>query len=169
MAISANSYGSVTGVGALTPRWSGANNDFVETDRPTLATVESHIDQVSSALNVALAQSGFEIPITQVDCLGLLAFFVNEECAAIVEGLNGSGRFGPSVRNPGSRRRMLIIAKDVADFVEAYADGFEDLGATRTRGIADGLNARTTNDGGDDIVPLFQREAFGNSPINWDV
>jgi hypothetical protein len=109
MAIDANSYGSTDGVAALTPRYANASGVFDATTRPILTTVEGLIDQLSGILNTMLAEQGFTIPISQTTCKLALDMFVNEEAAAVVEGINGSGRFGPTVKVPNKGRFMLIM------------------------------------------------------------
>jgi hypothetical protein len=168
MAIGANSYGSVTGVGALVPRWSGAATDFAATTRPTLAQVEGWIDQISAILNSILAQVGFTIPVSQATVKSALGFFVNEEVAAIVEGVNGSGRFGPTAKAMGKQGRFALILGDVEAFLEMNTVGFERLGAARNYSVAAGIGYRETNNAGDETTPIFSREGFGNRFTDWD-
>lgn len=161
MAIGANSYGSVAGVAALTPRFSGT--DFAATTRPTLAQVESWINQVSGMLNSVLSEAGFDIPVSQADAKLMLDAFTNEEVAAMVEGVNGAGRFGPAAAGKSSRRKghFAMILEDARAFIEVHALGIERLGATRTYSQTAGLGFRDTDASGDETHPLFQREDFG--------
>ena len=132
MAIGANSYGTTAGVSALTPRYATTGGVFDTTTRPTLATVEGLIDQVSALANSILSQTGFVIPISQATVKLALDIFINEEVAAIVEGINGSGRFGPTTKEPG-RSRFNLIMDDLTTFIGANANGFENLGAVRSK------------------------------------
>jgi len=166
MAISANSYGTTAGVGALTPLHTSGGAFGIAT-RPTLSQVESFIDQVSAIMNTVLAQYGFDVPVSQADAKLALDMFCNAECASIVEGVNGSGRFGPTTKNPNSRR-YILITEDVQKFVEANAIGLQRLGAARDYSLTAGLDARTFDERGNDIHPIFQRNAFGNTFDNWD-
>ena len=127
--IGANSYGSTSGVAELTPRYANASFVFDTTTRPTLATVEAQINQVSALANSILASALFVTPITQADAKLALDIFVNEEVAAIVEGINGSGRFGPTTKEPG-QSRFGIIMDDLKSFVQANKQGFVNLGVT---------------------------------------
>jgi hypothetical protein len=104
MAIGANSYGDTTEIIAIVPRY-GNDGVFDATTRPTMNQVESIVDQVSGVVNTILAAQGFAIPISQATAKLMLDFFVNEEVAAIVEGINGSGRFGPTAKRPGGEGR----------------------------------------------------------------
>ena len=79
-----------------------------------------------------LAQNGFAVPVSQADAKLMLDYFVNEESAAIVEGINGSGRFGPSVKRKGASGRFALIVEDVQLFLETNAVGIERLGVPRT-------------------------------------
>jgi len=166
----ANSYGSVAGVGALVPKWSGASQDFASpVTRPTLAQVESWIDQVSGILNSILSKEGFAIPVTQADVKLALAMFINEEVASITNGINGSGRFGPTVKERGNRRgRFALILDDVKAFVHDQAIGFENMGATRSKSILSQVAYRDTDEAGNATFPITQRTGFGNSFTDWD-
>ena len=168
MTIGANSYGTVAGIAALTPRYANTGATFDASTKPTITYVEAFIDQVSGIVNSYLAQNGFSIPVTQADVKLALTMFVQEEVAAIVEGINGSGRFGPTTKSPGKRGRFAVITEDVAAFIEGNAYGFELLGATRSKGIMSGAAYRDVDEGGNDVIPIFQRGAFENSFKDWD-
>ena len=167
MAIGTHSYGSTIGTAALVPRWA-SSGDFTTTTRPTLAQAESWIDQVSGMLNAMLARAGFTIPISDDDVKDALDLFVNQEAAAMADGVNGSGKFGPTAKAVGKQGRFNILMEDVQDFIEAYAVGFERLGAERTTTVASGIGYRNVDESGDEIHPIFQREGFGNVFSNWD-
>lgn len=168
--VGANSYGTPNGVAALTPRYANGVGTFLTTDRPSLQTVINLLDQVSGLLNSMLSQSGFLIPVSNVlapDVVLALTIFVQEEVAAIVEGINGSGRFGPTNKAP-NQSRFNIIMTDIQDFIIANSDGFERLGAQRTKSAIGTIGFRDHDQAGEDIVPLFERKAFGNTVQEWD-
>ncbi len=163
-----NSYGDLEGVGALTPKFSGTAGDFATTTRPSDDFVIRFIDQISSLVNSILARFGFEIPVDNQDVRRACEFFVEQEVASIVEGLNGFGRFGPTAKKGGAKGRFALMVEDVQAFVEANQIGFDRLGATRAQAQAAGIAFRMTDESGDEIEPIFQREAFGNAFENWD-
>lgn len=167
MALGSNSYGDTDEIAALIPR-RASSGSFDETTRPTLAQLESIVNQVSAVVNAVLSQAGFSIPISQADAKLMLDLFVNQEAAAIVEGINGSGRFGPTAKRTGGKGRFTIIMEDVEAFIKAQAVGIERLGATRTYDPIAGIGYRSTDVSGDSISPIFQREAFGNAFDDWD-
>lgn len=169
MAIGSNSYGTSAGVAALTPRYAGTGGDFSETTRPTKAQVETLVDQVSSILNTILSKEGFSIPISQADVKLMLAFFVEEEVASIAEGINGSGRFGPTTKAP-NKSRFTMILQDVTEFVSVNATGIEGLGVPRESPVVQTIGYRDTDENGDATFPLFQRDAFGQDGFfqDWD-
>lgn len=152
--IGVNSYGSTSDVAALTPRYANVSGVFDTTTRPTLATVETLINQVSGLANSILAQAGFKVPLIQADAKLTLDIFVNEEVAAICEGINGSGRFGPTTKAPG-KSRFSIITDDLQMFITVSAGGFENLGAERS---SDSLSIGYIDNG---PVSLFTRDQFG--------
>jgi hypothetical protein len=145
MAIGANSYGDTGEIAALVPRYANRVTAFDVDTRPTLAQVESLVDQVSAVVNSMLSQAGFSVPISQADAKLMLDYFVNEELAAIAE-----------------------IVEDVQAFIDAHAVGIERLGAERSSDPVSGISFRDTDAGGDDTAPIFQRSAFGNAFTDWD-
>lgn len=161
MTIGANSYGSAGGVAALTPRFANTSGVFDGTTRPTLTQVESHIDQVSGTINAILATNGFKIPITQADCKLALDLFVNQEVASIVEGINGSGRFGP-IKTGTQKSSMMLVIQDVQAFLAVQAPGFERLGATRTYSALEGVGFKDFDADGNETTPFFTRKTFLN-------
>lgn len=168
MAIGASSYGTLAGVGVLVPRFSG-NGAFAATTRPALASVENWIDQVSAMMNGMLAQEGFAIPVADADAVNICLGFVEAEVAAMVNGVNGSGRFGPTAKEKGNKRgRYAILLDDVKAFIEGNAYGLESLGATRTNHVTSGIGYRDTDESGNETFPIFQRKGFGNTFIDWD-
>jgi hypothetical protein len=165
--VAVNSYGTPPGVAALTPRYANGVGTFLTTDRPSLQTVINLLDQVSGLLNSMLAQSGFQTPIVQADVVLALTIFVQEEVASIAEGINGSGRFGPTTKAP-KQSRFNLIMEDLQIFITNNADGFETLGAIRSHSAIGTIGFRDHDQAGDEIVPLFERKAFGNTVQEWD-
>ena len=170
MSISVRSYGSTADVATLVPRHANQSVIFDTTTRPTLATVEGQINQVSGILNSMLAEAGFDIPVSQADVKLALDLFVNQEVAAIVEGINGSGRFGPTTKQGGSKGRFTLILDDVKAFIEGNKVGFERMGASRSYDVTSGVGFRDTDEAGDETFPLFQRKAYGDEAFrkDWD-
>lgn len=160
MAVGANSYCDASLVASLVPRYADTNNAFTTSTRPTLVQVEKYIDEVSGILNTMLSSAGFQVPITQEDIKLALSFFVSEEVAAICEGINGSGRFGPTANSP-AKSRFNEVMKDTASFVKMNAVGFERLGAIRLFSETSGIGFRDTSASGKATFPLFQRDDFG--------
>lgn len=163
MPVSANSYGTAAGVGALIPRYAtAAGVTFDTTTRPTLAQVENLVDQVSGLVNSVLAQQGFTTPVSQASVVLALTGFVQEYTATIAEGINGNG---PNKTQRVTYKQML---EDVTAFIVGNTVGFERLGATRTYTATSGLGYRDTDQAGDDVPPMFQRKAYGELFVDWD-
>ena len=127
MTINEHAYGSPSDVAALVPRYATVGGVFDTTTRPTLATVETQVNQVSALANSLISNAGFVVPISQADAKLALDIFINEEVAAIAEGINGSGRFGPTTKEPG-RSRFAIIMDDLRTFIQANKQGWVNLG-----------------------------------------
>lgn len=165
----ASDYGTVDGVGALVPMFSGTDQDFADTTRPTDTQLTAILVQMSGMVNSVLAQYGFSTPIASPsDIKEALDSFVEQEGADIVAGINGAGRFGPSSKAMGKKGRLAMLVEDVESFVSGNAVGWERLGATRTYQQAESIGYRGQDEGGDDVAPIFQRDAFGNVFTDWD-
>lgn len=168
MAIGANSYGSAAEVAGKTPRYANSAMLFDASTNPTLTSVEGWIDNVSGIVNGFMAALGFAIPVTQADVLETLSHIVTEQVALLVEAARGSGRYAPSSKAIAGRGAYMVMSEELRAMLDAMAAGFEILGASRTNGLGDQIGARTVNDAGDTVRPIFQRTAFGNSFKDWD-
>ena len=166
MAIGANSYGSVAEVAAMTARYL-IGGTFTTATRPTLAQVEKFIDNASSTLNVMLAKAGFSIPITQADAKAACAEIVIECVVDMCHAANSTGRFFTDRALERGLNPMKAIREDIASWVEAQAPGLEALGASRSTSQLDGIAFRGTDDAGNEVFPIFQRDGFSNVFDNW--
>lgn len=160
------SYGSSAGVASLVPRYV-QNGAFNTVTRPTAAHITSWLNQVSSILDTALAELGFTVPITDADVTPMLDFFVNAELATMAEGVNGSGRFGPTDKRSAGRSWIAIL-EDAREWVKANAAGLERMGATRSYSSLSGLGYRDVDERGNATFPLIERDGFSANWIEWD-
>lgn len=169
-----DSYGTSMGVASLTPRYAGNSGDFTSTTRPTDLQVNKWIDNISSMLNIILADHGFAIPIVQINAVIACETFVEEEVASIVEGVNGSGRFGPVGAQVGSQNRIPssgrfgIVTSDIHNFIATNALGFERVGCLRTQAPTDQIAYRDSDQQGMSVPPLFERKGFRDIAKEWD-
>jgi hypothetical protein len=143
---------------------------FDNTTNPKLNAVDRWLEQESSALNIFLQDEGFSTPVTLENALPALDGFVDSMVAAACEGVNGSGRFGPTAKTPGGMGRFHnTLSKEACEFVHNMAAGLERMGVTRSNNFAEGIAFRSTDESGATVAPLFQRKGFGNKPDNWDI
>lgn len=159
MTIDTSAYGTLTGVGARTPRYVNEAGTFDNSTRPTGSQTEIFINEVSALLNTILAANGFATPVTQTSVVKMLTLFVEQEVAMMCEGVNGSGRFGPNVKT-GNAGNYTLILNDINKFIQSIAVGMERMGATRSYSAVSGIGYRSTDEDGNAVNPLFQREAF---------
>lgn len=117
------SYGDKNEVAALVPRYANTSGVFDQLTRPTQAQVTAWLAQISAVLDAYLATKGYSVPVTEANLNAALDLFVNEETAAIAEGVNGSGRFGPTSQNKKQQGRWAIIRGDVTDFIDGLLVG----------------------------------------------
>jgi hypothetical protein len=126
MAPSANSYGDITSIVALTKVYLRGQTVYNTTTHPTRAQVDLFFDQVSGALNLALANKGFTTPLTQTDAVFACDMWVNGMVAALVEASQPTAGFG-SEENP---RSVLFarLGERAEEWVSANQAGFAHLG-----------------------------------------
>lgn len=167
MSVLANSYGSAANVAALTPRYANSGA-FDATTRPTLVQVETWINQVSGLVNMLLAESGFTIPVTQADSVLMLAGLVSSACTDKVEYANHSGRFMSATAIDHGISIEKVLRQEISDWINAHAKGLENLGAARAQESGAEIGFRDHDNAGDEVVPLFQRKAFGERTQDWD-
>lgn len=166
MAIGANSYGSADGVAAYVRSLTGAGS-FTTSTVPTLAQVESWLDEVSAIANTGMKAAGFTIPLTQSDAVMSLRGMINQYVAQLAELSRGQGRFSSEKAQNSSLSPMGMIRKELLDFISINADGWEALGAARSASERNEIGFRDTDEAGDPTAPIFQRKAFGNVFQDW--
>jgi hypothetical protein len=130
-------YGSLEEVAAFVPRYADAAGSFSLTTRPTATRVEAWLTQVSGVLDTYLASKAYSTPITDASFLAALNMFTSEEVAAMVEGANGSGRFGPTSPDQRGQSRFAIIRQDVMDFIDSLLVGNETRAGSSAVGRED--------------------------------
>ena len=118
-------YGTAHDVASFVPRYADQFGHFTTTTRPTLAQVTAWLTQVSGVLNAYLSSKGWATPVTEANLLAALNLFTSEEVAAMVEGANGSGRFGPTAPDQRAQSRFAIIRADVTNFIDSLLLGNE--------------------------------------------
>src|SRR6478752_1377074 len=166
MAIDSDSYGSADGVAAYV-RGLTAAASFSTTTAPTLAQVESWINEVSAIANTGAKAVGFAVPITQAVAVKSLRGLINQYVAQLAELSRGQGRFSSEKLQNSSLSPLGIIRKELLDFISMNADGWEALGASRASSERNEIGFRDTDEVGDPTAPIFQRKGFGNSFEDW--
>jgi hypothetical protein len=162
LGVGSNSYGSVDEVAAMTPRYLSGGT-FTAATRPTLAQVERWLDTASATLNSLLAKEGFRIPITQADAKAACDQIIVEVVTDLCHAANSAGRFYTERALERGNAPTKVLRQEMADWVEDNAVGLANLGATRLIPDAGQVAFRDTDESGDEIHPIFQRDGFGNS------
>lgn len=160
-------YGSANDVAAMATMWT-SNGVFTNTTRPTIEQVEGWLDQVSSLADVSLKRAGFtQTPVTEATTVNALAFLVNGLVVDLVHASHSTGRFfaDRNIKN-GTNTRALII-HDIDQWVSENVDGLIEVGL-EFNAISEGIGFKDTNEAGEELFPIFQREAFDNAFDNWD-
>jgi hypothetical protein len=136
MAISANSYGSVAEIVALTRHVLAGSSTYTTSTRPTLAEVERFIDRVSGVLNSALAESGFSVPVSQSTAVLLCTDWVVTKVAQLVELTQPGFGFAEGM---GSKKGAGSLYNEACTFVTSNTLGLKRLGATVSHASSEGL------------------------------
>lgn len=124
MSVGANSYGSVPEVVALCRVYLHGADTFGADTLPTRIEVEAFINRASGVLNLALASSGFTIPVVQADAKFACDNWVVSMAKKYVE---WSQPYAGLDDNPNAAA-MPDLTKSAADFVKANQAGFAALG-----------------------------------------
>lgn len=160
MALETYAYGSVEGVAVYSRRFTNKSSQFDDSTYPTFDTVETWINEVSAMMNLVLNTNNITTPITDAELVSMLDLFINQEVAAMANGVNGAGRLGPTSRTVKNAGMLGVVRMDIEKFVSQNALGFDRMGATRSSIVSEILT-RDTDEDGDETFPLFSRDSFG--------
>lgn len=134
-------YGTPAGVAAYARQWTRGGTFYnaqvspaVAPTKPTLTQVTNWIDQISSMFNVSLSNEGFAVPVSASDSLKSLTLKVETLVADLCAFANGTGRlYTDRVLERGS---MLLVQKEIGEWVKSNATGLENDGVPRTQPAA---------------------------------
>jgi hypothetical protein len=129
-------YGTAAGVAALSSMWTRYGEFFdadlyVDATVPSLAQVENWLVQVTSSLNIALADEGFVVPVTDADVLPSLDHKVEAVTKDLCDFSHGAGRFFTTQEITGGASPMLVIEKELREWVTEHSIGMEAMGVPK--------------------------------------
>lgn len=127
------SYGTAAHVAALVPVYT-TSSVFSTATNPTLANVVSWIDQISALLNIALAGSGFTIPVTNADAVLILQAWVEQAAADLCAYANSAGRFFTEKALERGISPMASIRREVNDWIVSITPSLIAAGVAHTAG-----------------------------------
>lgn len=160
MAVAADSYSTAADVAADVPAYTNSGS-FDATTNPTLTVVEGWIDEVSDAINLVLEDHDFAVPATDRLATALGRMVRREVADRIRLTRPNANRRPRTGQQQGEQNRTPFDAVEAATrLIERRAWGQSTL--------ADNIGYRDTNEDGEDTFPIFQRNAFGNTFIDWD-
>ncbi len=149
MALAADTYSTVAAVEAEERTYTNDAGAFDTTTFPTLATVETFMDELSVILDVQLANEGFSVPVTDARAVLACNRFVKDQTAKMVRAVNIG-------RSRGARRINLpqegTLMERAAEWVQANARGLEAMGAGRSTARRVNVQAVTRVDGWSDDI-----------------
>ncbi len=172
MSVLDTSYGSIEEVAALVPRYTNTDGNWIAkaesgATRPTLEDVERYVDRVSGLINTYLAQEGFNVPVSEPIAKAALDDLAITFSVELCHVSNSAGRFFTD-RQLRKFSPLQVIRDEIAMWITSHAAGLENLGAARGTSLAEQIAFRDLDNSGDEIFPIFQREAFGNKFQDWD-
>lgn len=163
-------YGSLTGVAALSKQWTDAGEftdagcldclQVLETN-PTKTEVTTWLDEISGAMDTALAGEGFVTPVTQATAVKSITMIVNQYVADLVKYANNTGRFATSLARESGIEPFITIEKNIRAWAHNNAAGLEAGGAARIDVPGNQIFTKTN-------TPIFSRKAFGNVFQDWN-
>lgn len=169
MTVLSRSYGTAAGVSVRCGQYVDAVlNTFTTSTHPTLAQVETFINQVSGLMNTALSKAGFTVPVTQADAVQAITGIVEEYAADLVLATGMQGRFYSESFQRSGKSRITVMADEINAWAEAAAPGLAELGVPQGDTNVYAIGYREHDDAGEDVIPLFQRKAFGEATKDWD-
>jgi hypothetical protein len=130
--------------------------------------LEKFIDNASATLNVILAGAGFDVPITQADAKAACDQIIVEAVVDLCHAANSTGRFFTDAALERGTSPLMVIRREMSDWVAQSAAGLELLGATRNYSALSGIAYRDSDNSGDATAPIRQRKEFGNVFADWD-
>lgn len=135
-------YGTVGDVADLAKIWTN-NGEFLDPDlydngatNPTLSTVERWIDKVSASMDVALSNQGFIVPVEVPTAVETISLMVVSLVTDLVNNANSSGRFHTEKAVERGQAPMVVIRKDLTDWVVENTPGLVNLGVPRIENAA---------------------------------
>jgi len=165
--IGTNSFSSVEQVAVYTQHLLEGSASFSTSTHPTLAQVESFIDQVSGMLISSLAKYGFSVANIQANTYANLAcdMWVSQRVAQMVE-------FTSPIASQGTEeersKSLWYFVKSSDEFVKQNAEGWKNLGITTTTNLSSGLSYTGLTKQADRVIddtqeqPVIKRHQFDN-------
>ena len=135
-------YGTAAAVAGLARTWTD-NGVFVDPDayvtgtNPTLAQVGIWLEEISAMMDIALANEGFVVPVTQQQVVKALGAKVSAFAADLAHLAHSKGRlFSDRIQESGVDP-MSIIDRDVHSWVKRNLTGIEAMGVPRSTNESD--------------------------------
>lgn len=124
-------YGTAAGVADLSAQWTDSGSFTVST-RPALATVNGWLDDVSAIIDTALADEGFTVPVTLAAVVKELDLLAEGLVKDLCDAAHSTGRFYSERALFSGRSPMVIVDKEIHEWVKRKSVGFENQGVPKT-------------------------------------
>lgn len=167
-------YGNVFAVAARCLELANPDGNFSSETKPTLAQVQSWLDDASALMNVEFAKCGFPTPITNTVILTILDPIAEYRAAAEAESIRNieSTSWENASDETKPKHWMDLYTAAMKGLTAERCLALEILGLDRTKDLSDGLHAgglsqdeKTTHESNTDFLQprfktrMFQRDA----------
>lgn len=154
-------YCTVEDVAALTKTWT-IDGLYTENTNPMRSEIESWVVQCSALVDIAFAQEGFTVPITNTTAVEAIKAVVSAVVSDLCNSANGHGRLASNAIE-GGVSPMFVVRKELNDFAVTFASGLEQIGVARGESKQDTIGYSTEDFDGNEVTPIFRRGSFGNN------
>lgn len=102
--------------------------DAVPGTNPTLTQVTTWLDDLSSTMDLALADAGFTVPVTVEAALAAINPFIEMLVADLCHAANSSGRLYTERTIERALSPMIIVAQNIKGWVKEHKQGLINIG-----------------------------------------
>ena len=112
----------------------------IKGSNPTLTQVVAWLKEISDMMDMALANAGFDTPVTVLAAIGAIAPYVESLTADFCHAKNSSGRFFTERIIERGMSPMVIVQQNINGWVTSNIVGLKNMGVpfVGSKQVADG-------------------------------
>lgn len=132
-----SNYSSTAEVQALTRMYLVGEGTYNTTTRPTATELNKFVDRACGVLDLALANAGFDVPVTETTAKLACDEWVTLHAAMFVELSQPTTEFAEMGNNRADT--LYTLERDAVKFVQANIGGFQNLGVPQSGSPGQGI------------------------------